>query len=62
MSIGTNIKITFEDRTFLIEDTIITAPVNLYAALATVVNNVEGNNWKISFQPTTIEYFKGEEE
>jgi hypothetical protein len=62
MSIETNIKITFEDRTFLIEDTIITAPVNLYAALAAVVNNVEGNNWKITFQPTAIEYFKGEEE
>jgi hypothetical protein len=62
MSITTNIKIIYEDRTFLTEDTIITAPVNLYAALAAIVNNAQGNNWKITFQPTAIEYFTGENE
>jgi hypothetical protein len=62
MSIGTNIKITLTDRTYLTEETLITAPVNVYAALATFLNKVDGKNWNIILLPTDVEYFTGEEQ
>jgi hypothetical protein len=57
MSIGTNLLIKYNDKVHLETKEILVAPCNLYAALATIVNRVEGVHWNIEILPSFTEYF-----
>lgn len=60
MSIGTNLLIKYNDKIHLETKEILVAPCNLYQALATIVNKVEGTHWTIEIYPTFTEYFLGD--
>jgi hypothetical protein len=61
MTIGTNLLIKYTDQTYLVEHDILTAPCNLYQALASIINQVGASNkWKIVIEPSETEYFLGE--
>jgi hypothetical protein len=60
MSIGTNILIKYNDKIHLETKEILVAPCNLYQALATIVNRIEGTHWNIEIIPSFTEYFLGE--
>jgi len=52
--------IKYNDKTHLETKEILVAPCNLYQALATIVNEVQGTNWTIEIYPTFTEYFLGD--
>ena len=60
MSIGTNILIKYEDKVHLETKEILTAPCNLYQALASIVNDINGTAWSIELIPSFTEYFLGD--
>jgi hypothetical protein len=58
MSVGTNIHIKYFNNDHLVTHEVLTAPCDLYKALAYVVNDIQGSkDWSITLTPSFIEYF-----
>jgi len=55
--------VTYTDPTYVLETQTLVAPCNLYAALGKILNNDhDSSSWKITIEPTEMEYFMGDEQ
>ena len=54
--------VTYTSKEYLIESKTLVAPCNLYAALGKILNNdYPSSSWKITIEPTAMEYFMGDD-
>ncbi len=58
------ILVTYTDQKYVMETKTLVAPCNLYAALGKILNNDDypSSSWKITIEPTKMEYFTGDEQ
>jgi hypothetical protein len=55
--------VTYTDPKYVMETKTLVAPCNLYAALGKILNNdYPSSSWKITIEPTKMEYFTGDEQ
>ena len=54
--------VTYTDPKYIMETQTLVAPCNLYAALGKILNNdYDSRTWKITIEPTEMEYFMGDD-